>query len=71
MQPGASLPAHRHHDDEQCLVLRGDIRWRELVYEEGDFIVMGRDTEHPEVSSLNGNLLLLVAGHNDYQSAHV
>lgn len=71
MQPGASLPAHRHHDDEQCLVLRGDIRWRELVYEEGDFIVMGRDSDHPEVSSVNGNLLLLIAGHNEYQSAHV
>jgi len=70
MQPGANLPAHHHHDDEQCLVLRGDVRWRDLVYEEGDFVVMGRDTDHPEITSVHGNLLLLIAGHNEYQSAH-
>ncbi len=68
MQPGTRLPAHHHHDDEQCLVLRGDVRWRDLVYEEGDFVVMGRDTHHPEITSVHGNLLLLVAGHNEYQT---
>jgi anti-sigma factor ChrR (cupin superfamily) len=69
MQPGAKLPAHRHGDDEQCLVLQGDVRWRDLVYEEGDFVVMGSGSDHPEVHSLNGNLLLLIAGHNEYQRA--
>lgn len=68
MQPGARLPAHHHGDDEQCLVLKGDIRWRELVYEEGDFIAMGKDSHHPEIHTVNGNLLLLIAGHNEYQS---
>jgi anti-sigma factor ChrR (cupin superfamily) len=66
MQPGARLPAHRHHDDEQCLVIQGDVRWRDVVYEEGDFVVMGRDSDHPEIHSVNGNLLLLIAGHNEY-----
>jgi anti-sigma factor ChrR (cupin superfamily) len=66
MQPGARLPAHRHHDDEQCLVLRGDVRWRDIVYEEGDFVVMGRESDHPEIHSMNGNLLLLIAGRNEY-----
>jgi anti-sigma factor ChrR (cupin superfamily) len=69
MQPGARLPAHRHHDDEQCLVVRGDVRWRDLVYEEGDFVVMGRDSDHPEIHSVNGNLLLLIAGRNEYRRA--
>jgi hypothetical protein len=69
MQPGARLPAHRHHDDEQCMVLRGDVRWRDIVYEEGDFVVMGNESEHPEVTSVNGNLLLIIAGRNEYISA--
>jgi anti-sigma factor ChrR (cupin superfamily) len=66
MQPGARLPAHRHPDDEQCLVLHGDVRWRDLAYEEGDFVVMGRDSDHPEIFSVNGNLLLIIAGRNEY-----
>ena len=69
MQPGARLPAHHHHDDEQCLVLRGDVRWRDIVYEEGDFVVMGGNTDHPEIYSENGNLLLLIAGRNEYITA--
>jgi quercetin dioxygenase-like cupin family protein len=71
MQPGARLPAHRHHDDEQCLVLRGDVRWREIVYQEGDFVVMGRESDHPEVHSVDGNLLLIIAGRNEYARALV
>ena len=66
MAPGAQLPAHHHHDDEQCLVVSGDVRWGELIYREGDFVVMGNATTHPAVSTINGNLLLLVAGHNEY-----
>ena len=66
MAPGAQLPAHHHHDDEQCLVVSGDVRWGELVYRDGDFVVMGNATTHPVVSTIDGNLLLLVAGHNEY-----
>ncbi len=66
MAPGAQLPAHHHHDDEQCLVVSGDVRWGELVYREGDFVVMGNATTHPVVTTTAGNLLLLVAGHNEY-----
>ena len=66
MQPGVSLPAHFHHDTEQCLVLKGDIGWGDLVYEEGDFIVMGKHTKHPEIRTINGNLLLLISGRTDF-----
>jgi anti-sigma factor ChrR (cupin superfamily) len=66
MEPGASFPAHHHGDDEQCLVLQGDIRWGELVYEEGDFVVMANETTHPRIHTVNGNLLLIVAGHNEF-----
>jgi anti-sigma factor ChrR (cupin superfamily) len=66
MQPGVRLPAHFHHDAEQCLVLKGDIGWGDLVYEEGDFIVMGKGTKHPEIHTVNGNLLLLISGRTDF-----
>lgn len=66
MEPGARFPAHLHHDDEQCLVIRGDIGWGELVYREGDFVVMGRATTHPEIHTVDGNLLLIVAGKNEF-----
>jgi anti-sigma factor ChrR (cupin superfamily) len=67
MAAGARVAAHRHGDVEQCLVLKGDIRSGEMVYEEGDFIVMDKGTIHPEIHSVNGNLLLIIAGHNEFQ----
>ena len=66
MQPGVRLPAHYHHDAEQCLVLKGDIAWGDLVYEEGDFVVMGKGTKHPEVHTVNGTLLLLMSGRTEF-----
>jgi anti-sigma factor ChrR (cupin superfamily) len=66
MHPGARIPSHFHHDDEQCLVLEGDIGWGELVYRKGDFVVMGKDTTHPDIQTREGNLLLLVAGRNEF-----
>jgi anti-sigma factor ChrR (cupin superfamily) len=62
MDPGVRYPAHNHHGAEQCLVLKGDVRWGDLVYEEGDFLVMGKGSHHPEITSVHGNLLLLVSG---------
>lgn len=69
MTPGSRLPAHHHHDVEQCLVLKGDVRFGDLVYEEGDFVVMGSHTDHPEIHSVQGTLLLLVAGRTEFLDA--
>jgi anti-sigma factor ChrR (cupin superfamily) len=67
MEPGARMAAHRHGDIEQCLVVKGDVRWGSLVFEEGDFMVMGKDTAHPEVHTVNGTIMLIVAGHNEFE----
>ena len=69
MEPGAKLPTHSHGANEQCLVLEGDIRWGEVAYEAGDFVVMAKDTTHPELHSKSGNLLLIISGHNEYARA--
>ncbi len=66
MAPGSCLPEHTHTDDEQCLVLEGDISWGAASYGAGDFLVMGKASHHPEMRTENGNLLLLVAGHNEF-----
>lgn len=70
MAPGARYPVHRHDDDEQCLVIKGDVRWRDQVYREGDFVVTARNSTHPQLWSEGGNLLLIVAGHNEFVSEH-
>jgi anti-sigma factor ChrR (cupin superfamily) len=69
MAPGAHFPAHHHHDVEQCLVVKGDVCFGDLVYEEGDFVVMGKHTDHPEIHSVHGNILLLVAGRTEFLQA--
>jgi len=66
MQPGVRFPAHKHGDDEQCLVIEGDIRWGELVYQKGDFVAMGKSTMHPEIYTETGNVLLIIAGRNEF-----
>jgi anti-sigma factor ChrR (cupin superfamily) len=66
MAPGTTFPAHLHHDDEQCLVLSGDIGWGDIVYREGDFVVMGRKTVDPKIGIEHSNLLLIVAGRNEF-----
>ena len=69
MEPGARLPAHKHGDVEQCLMIEGDIWWGDICYRAGDFMVMGKDTEHPEVYTVGGNVMLLIAGHNEFHHA--
>ena len=46
--------------------MKGDVRFGDLVYEEGDFVVMGTGTDHPEIHTMGGATLLLVAGHTEF-----
>jgi quercetin dioxygenase-like cupin family protein len=60
LAPGAVLPAHRHAQDEECLVLRGQLRiGDQLVVEEGDFHVGRAGVLHAPISSDTGALLFL------------
>jgi anti-sigma factor ChrR (cupin superfamily) len=70
MEPGARMAPHHHGDIEQCLVVKGDVRWGSLVFEEGDFMVMGKDTAHPEVHTVNGVIMLIISGHNEFHLAN-
>jgi anti-sigma factor ChrR (cupin superfamily) len=64
--PGATYPMHLHNADEQCLVLEGDLRWRDLVFRQGDFVVAKNATIHPTICSEQGCLALIVSGRNEF-----
>jgi anti-sigma factor ChrR (cupin superfamily) len=69
MEPGAQIPMHRHGSDEQCLVMAGDLAWGGRAYGAGDFFVTGQGSDHPVSTTVHGNLLLIIAGDNEYAHA--
>jgi quercetin dioxygenase-like cupin family protein len=65
MEPGANYPAHRHSLQEQCLVLEGDLRCGDAEYAKGDFIQADQGSDHPALSTTEGNLLLVVGSRSN------
>ncbi|MCB1915854.1 MAG: cupin domain-containing protein [Rhodocyclaceae bacterium] len=59
LAPGASLPFHRHHENEECVVLRGDVRLGEIVVRPGDYHLAPADSRHGRVTSREGALFYL------------
>ncbi len=57
--PGASLPMHRHHENEECVVLRGSASLGELKVNAGDYHLARSDSRHGRISSETGALLYL------------
>jgi quercetin dioxygenase-like cupin family protein len=59
LPPGGSLPTHRHHEHEECVVLRGSAQLGPLTVHEGDYHVAPPGSRHGHVSSRDGALLYL------------
>ncbi len=59
IEPGASLPMHRHHEDEECMVLRGSASLGELKVNTGDYHLARSGSRHGRISSETGALLYL------------
>ena len=70
MEPGARYPPHMHYDDEQCLVLQGDVRWGESRYLQGDFVTASAGVLHQTLETDAGNVLLIISGHNEFVKHH-
>jgi anti-sigma factor ChrR (cupin superfamily) len=62
MQPGSSLPGHRHDQTEECLILKGELFIGRHRLVTGELHVAPAGTEHPEVCSPAGALMLVHAG---------
>lgn len=56
---GSSLPMHRHHEDEECVVLRGTAQLGDLTVHAGDYHLAHTGSRHGEITSRNGALLYL------------
>jgi len=59
MAPGAQLPAHRHRQAEQCLVLEGSVTADGVTAFAGDFTYMPAGSLHQPLRSETGCLLLI------------
>lgn len=59
IEPGASLPMHRHHEDEECIVLRGSASLGDLKVNSGDYHMARAGSRHGKISSESGALLYL------------
>jgi quercetin dioxygenase-like cupin family protein len=60
LQPGAVLPAHRHPQDEECVVLQGSLRIGDvLVLRQGDYHLGRRGILHAEITTDEGALIFL------------
>ncbi|HMV63509.1 MAG TPA: cupin domain-containing protein [Rhodocyclaceae bacterium] len=59
LQPGAIIPFHRHHEDEECVVLRGEAELGGITVREGDYHLASAGSRHGAVRSPSGALLYL------------
>lgn len=59
MQPGAVYAAHRHTQSEECLVIEGEIFIGGHSLRAGDMHFAASGTEHAEITSPGGALMLV------------
>ena len=61
MHPGARFPTHSHTQVEECLVLEGEINLGDFYVRAGDMHIAEPGSEHREIQSKTGALLLISA----------
>jgi len=59
LEPGALIPHHPHPVEEECLVLQGEIQFGNHRLSKGDYEVISAGTEHGEMTSVHGALIML------------
>jgi quercetin dioxygenase-like cupin family protein len=59
LQPGAALPPHRHPQDEECLVLEGEMHIGDVVLPAGGYHLGRRGILHDRLWSPGGALIFL------------
>jgi anti-sigma factor ChrR (cupin superfamily) len=64
--PGAVYPSHKHHGPEECYVISGSVTIAGRVLRAGDFHHADEDSEHGEISTIEGAEVLLVGAIDDY-----
>ena len=59
MAPGATYESHHHAQDEECVVLAGDLSFGDHRLNAGDYHLAQKGTTHPPCSSKAGCLLYI------------
>lgn len=59
LDAGAELPVHRHDVDEECVVLRGEVRMPGIRVAEGDYHLAPSGSRHPAIRAPHGALIYL------------
>jgi len=59
LEPGAVVLPHVHGQDEECMVLEGEVRIGDLVVRAGAYHLAPRGVAHEPISSEHGALLFL------------
>ena len=59
LSPGGTLPMHRHHDDEECVVLRGSAEIGGTTVRAGDYHLARAGSRHGAVRSRHDALLFV------------
>jgi quercetin dioxygenase-like cupin family protein len=65
-EPGARYPAHRHSAPEECYVISGSLNVEGRLLRAGDFHHAEGDSDHAELWTDEGAVVLLVAAASDY-----
>jgi anti-sigma factor ChrR (cupin superfamily) len=60
--PGSCYGHHEHPQDEECIVLEGDLRFGDLQLSAGDYHLARAGVPHPTAVSRGGCLLFISCG---------
>lgn len=65
-EPGAVYPSHHHSGPEECYVLKGSVIIDNRVLRPGDFHHADEESDHGEISTIEGAEVLLIGAIADY-----
>lgn len=69
LEPGTRIPNHHHRGNEQCMVMAGEFHMNGKLYKQGDFTVALTGSDHLDILTPTGGVLLIVAP-PDYEITH-
>ena len=59
LHPGSELPSHEHHQDEECVVLEGNLTMGTVTLSAGDYHLAPKGVTHTYTHSITGALLFI------------
>ena len=59
LQAGATLPAHYHFGDEECMVVEGSVLLGDVLMQAGDYQIARKGSSHGEIRCPTGCVLML------------